>query len=221
MMTFDPSVITSHMPEILSGFGTTIFTTVVSCFIGMGIGLILALGLTAKSAIFRYPVRLFVEIIRTTPFLIQLFLLYYGGPSVGIYLEPLEAGIIGLAIYGSVYYAEIFRAGFQSVPKGHVEAAQIMGFSVPQIIWRIQIPQMMVLIIPALVNTSIILSKETAVLSIVTVPELTFVLTGIGSETYAYAETLFVLSVAYLVFAEVTSRLGMLAEKRLRKYMER
>ncbi len=221
MMTFDITVITDHLPEVMSGFGTTILATAVSCIIGMGIGLVLALGLTAKAAIFRYPVRLFVEVIRTTPFLVQLFLLYYGGPSIGIYLEPLQAGIIGLAIYGSAYYAEIFRAGFQSIPKGHLEVAQMMGFSTGQIIWRIQVPQMMVLIVPALVNTTIILSKETAVLSIVTVPELTFVLTGIGSQTYAYAETLLVLSLAYLILAEATSRLGIFAEKRLSKYMER
>ncbi|MDC0609607.1 amino acid ABC transporter permease [Vibrio sp.] len=220
-MTFDFSVITSHMSDILSGFGTTLVATAISCLFGMGLGLIVALGLTAKSRIFRYPVRLYVEVIRTTPFLIQLFLLYYGGPSIGLYLEPLQAGIIGLAIYGSAYYAEIFRAGFQSIPKGHLEVAQMMGFSHVQMIWRIQIPQMMVLIVPALVNTSIILGKETAVLSIVTVPELTFVLTGIGSETYAYAETLLVLSIAYLIMAEATSRLGLRAEKRLSKYMER
>ena len=218
MSTFDLQVITDKLPEILSGFGTTLWATGVSCLIAMVIGLIISFGLTHKSRIVRYPVRFYVEIFRTTPFLIQLFLIYYGGPSFGLYLDPLEAGILGLSLYGSAYYAEIFRAGFASVLKGHIEAAQIMGFSVPQIIWRIQIPQMMVLIVPALVNTSIILGKETAILSIVTVPELTFVLTGIGSETYAYAETLLVLSIAYLTLAEGTSRLGLLVEKRLNKY---
>lgn len=220
-MTFDLGVITTHMSEVLSGFGTTLVATAVACVLAMGLGLIVALGLTAESRVFRYPTRLFVEVIRTTPFLIQLFLLYYGGPSIGIYLEPMQAGIIGLAVYGSAYYAEIFRAGFKAIPKGHLEVAQIMGFSFGQTMWRIQIPQMMVLIVPALVNTSIILGKETAVLSIVTVPELTFVLTGIGSETYAYAETLLVLSVAYLILAEATSKVGLMAEKRLSKYMER
>lgn len=221
MSGFDLSVVTDHLPEILTGFGNTIFATVLACALGMVIGLVVALGLTAKSRVIRYPVRLYVEIFRTTPFLIQLFLLYYGGPSVGISLEPMEAGIIGLAFYGSAYYAEIFRAGFQSVPKGHLEVAHMMGFSTSQIIRRIQVPQMMVLIVPALVNTTIILSKETAVLSIVTVPELTFVLTGIGSETYAYPETLLVLSLAYLILAEAASRCGILAEKRLNRYMER
>jgi len=218
MSAFDLQVITDRLPEILSGFGTTLWATGLSCLFAMVMGLIVSLGLTANFKMLRYPVRLYVEIFRTTPFLIQLFLIYYGGPSIGLYLDPLEAGILGLSLYGSAYYAEIFRAGFASVSKGHVEVAEMMGFSVPQIIWRIQVPQMMVLIVPALVNTSIILGKETAIFSIVTVPELTFVLTGIGSETYAYAETLLVLSIAYLTLAEATSRLGLLVEKRLNKY---
>jgi polar amino acid transport system permease protein len=220
-MSFDIQIIIDRMPEILSAFGITLWMTAAACMIAMVVGLLVSLGLTAKTFVICYPTRLYVEIFRTTPFLIQLFILYYGGPSVGLSLEPIEAGIIGLALYGSAYYAEIFRAGFLAVPKGHIEAAQIMGFSFLQIIWRVQIPQMMVLIVPGLVNMSIILSKETAVFSIITIPELTFVLTGIGSETYAYAETLLVLSIAYLILSEVASRFGSLAEKRLSIYLER
>ncbi|WP_413283044.1 amino acid ABC transporter permease [Vibrio sp. MA40-2] len=220
-MIFDIHIITDRLPEVLAGFGTTLWSVAASCLLAMVIGLFVSIGLTAKSAIFRYPVRLYVELFRTTPFLIQLFLLYYGGPAIGLYLEPIEAGILGLSLYGSAYYAEIFRAGFASVPEGQIEVAQMMGFTLPQTIWRIKIPQMMVLIVPGLVNTTTILGKETAVFSIVTVPELTFVLTGIGSETFAYAETLLVLSLAYLTLAEITSRLGAAAEKRLSKYMDR
>ncbi|ETX12641.1 amino acid ABC transporter [Marinomonas ushuaiensis DSM 15871] len=220
-MTFDIQVIIDHLPEIASGFGLTILCTVVAALIAMVLGLFVALGLMSKAAVFRYPVRLYVEIIRGTPFLIQLFLLYYGGPSFGLYLEPIEAGIIGLAIYCSAYFAELFRSGFNSISLGQLEAAQIMGFSKISVLWRIQIPQMMVLITPGLVNICIILGKETTILSIVTVPELAFVLTGIGSETYAYAETLTVLAISYLILSELTARFGSWTEKRLSKYMER
>lgn len=221
MITFDMQVILDHFPEIAHGFGITILCTVVACIIAMFIGLIVALGLIHKAAIIRYPIRLYVEVIRNTPFLIQLFLLYYGGPSIGIQLDPLEAGIITLACNGSAYYSELFRAGFNAIPEGQLDAAKIIGISRFYIMLRIQIPQMMVLIIPGIVNVSIILGKETAVMSVVTVPELAFVLTGIGSETYAYAETLTVLAISYLVLAEVTARFGSWTEKRLSKYMER
>lgn len=220
-MIFDIQLIIDHLPDIASGFGITILCTIAAAILAMGLGIFGALGLLSHAPIIRYPIRLYVEVIRGTPFLIQLFLLYYGGPSIGIYLEPIEAGIIALACNGSAYYSELFRSGFNAIPKGQLDAAKIIGLSKLQIIVRIQIPQMMVLIVPGLVNVTIILGKETAVLSIVTVPELAFVLIGIGAETYAYAETLTVLAVSYLLLAELTARFGNWAEKRLSKYMER
>ncbi len=149
----------------------------------------------------------------------QLFLLYYGGPSFGLTLEPLTAGVLGLALYGSAYFAEAFRSGFQSVPRGHLEAASCLGLSRWQTVLRIQLPQMLVLIVPALTNLTIVLSKETAVLSIVTVPELTFVLTGIGSATFAFVETLLALCICYLVLVELAARAGQWVEARVARFM--
>ena len=94
MMAFDVKVIIDHLPQILDGFVTTVWCTVWACALGMVLGLIVACGLMSKARIFRYPIRFYVEVIRSTPFLIQLFLLYYGGPSIGIYLDPIQAGII-------------------------------------------------------------------------------------------------------------------------------
>jgi polar amino acid transport system permease protein len=128
--------------------------------------------------VIRAPLRVFIEMIRSTPFLVQLFLVYYGGPSFGLSLDPIPAGILGLGIYGSVYFAEIFRSGFESVARGQLEAADCLGISKIQCIVRIQIPQMLVIILPALVNMVSVLCKETAVLSIITIPELTMVLTS-------------------------------------------
>jgi polar amino acid transport system permease protein len=165
--------------------------------------------------------RVFIEVIRSTPFLVQLFLLYYGGPAFGLSLEPIPAGILGLGVYGSVYFAEIFRGGFESIPRGQLEAAQCLGITPMQAILRIQVPQMLVLILPALVNMVTVLCKETAVLSIITIPELTMVMTGIGSETFAFVETLLALCVGYLLLVEACSRLGMFLEKRVGRFMNR
>ena len=125
------------------------------------------------------------------------------------------------SIYGSVYFAEIFRSGFQSVARGQLEAADCLGISRLQCITRIQIPQMLVIILPALVNLITILCKETAVLSIITIPELTMVLTGIGSETFAFVETLLVLCIGYLLLVEACSRMGMLLEVRVGRFMQK
>jgi polar amino acid transport system permease protein len=215
MKQFDSTVITHNLQPILEALAITVGTWTAGVLIGIAIGFLIAVLQLFSGALVRAVLRGYIEFFRSTPFLIQLFLLYYGGPSFGLTLEPMTASVIGLGLYGSAYFAEAFRSGFQSVPRGHLEAAQCLGLSRWQMVVRVQFPQMLVLIVPALTNLTIVLSKETAVLSIVTVPELTFVLTGIGSATFAFMETLLVLCVCYLILVELTSRAGAWAERRL------
>ncbi|MFX1676165.1 amino acid ABC transporter permease [Paraburkholderia sp. A2WS-5] len=215
MSQFDPTVITHNLPSIASGFGMTLGTWVAGVVIAILIGFVIAVMQLLCAPWVRGVLRAYIECFRATPFLVQLFVLYYGGPSFGLTLDPIPAGIIGLGLYGGAYFAEAFRSGFRSIPAGHLEAAQCLGLSRWQTVWRVQLPQMLVLIMPAITNLTIVLSKETAVLSIVTVPELTFVLTGIGSETFAFVETLLVLCVCYLALVELTSRVGAWVEARL------
>src|ERR1700756_1549525 len=218
MKQFDLTVITHNLQPILSGLANTIGTWTAGVVIGMVLGFLIAVLQLFSGSLVRGVLRAYVEFFRSTPFLVQLFLLYYGGPSFGVTLEPMTAGVIGLGLYGSAYFAEAFRSGFRSVPRGHLEAAQWLGLTRWQMVRRVQLPQMLVLIVPALTNLTIVLSKETAVLSIVTVPELTFVLTGIGSATFAFMETLLVLCVCYLALVELTARAGAWAETRLARF---
>ncbi|CAM2139931.1 polar amino acid transport system permease protein [Pararobbsia alpina] len=218
MASFDPGVITHNLPEIGHGLLLTLGTWAAGVSIGLLLGFVIAVIQLFAGKGVRGVLRAYIELFRGTPFLIQLFLLYYGGPNFGLTLEPMTAGVLGLGLYGSAYFAEVFRAGFQSVPKGHLEAAECLGLSRWQAVTRIQLPQMLVIIVPALTNLIIVLSKETAVLSIVTVPELTFVLTGIGTESFAFVETLLVLCVCYLALVELTSRTGTWAERRLARF---
>jgi polar amino acid transport system permease protein len=219
MSPFDPAVITHNLHPIANGMLTTLGTWSAGVLIGIAAGFAIAVLQLFCGRIVRGVLRAYIELLRGTPFLVQLFLLYYGGPAIGLTLEPMTAGVLGLGIYGSAYFAEAFRSGFQSVPRGHLEAAQCLGLTRWQAVWRIQLPQMLVIIVPALTNLIIVLSKETAVLSIVTVPELTFVLTGIGSETFAFVETLLVLCVCYLALVELTARVGSWAEARVARFV--
>jgi polar amino acid transport system permease protein len=219
MQQFDPTVITHNLPAIGAGLATTLGTWIAGVAIGMVVGFAIALLQRFTGRAVRGVLRVYIELLRGTPFLVQLFLLYYGGPSFGLTLDPLPAGVIALGLYASAYFAEAFRSGFDSVPAGHLEAAACLGLTRRQSVRRIQLPQMLVLIVPALVNLTIVLSKETAVLSIVTVPELTFVLTGIGSATFAFVETLLALCVCYLALVELASRAGVWAEARLASRM--
>jgi polar amino acid transport system permease protein len=218
---FDPIVLTDSLPALAEGFATTIGVWIGGVLIGIAIGFAIALLQIFCGKWVRGVLRVYIEVFRDTPFLVQLFVLYYGGPSFGLSLEPLTAGIVGLGLYGSAYFAEAFRSGFLSVPGGHIEAAECLGFSRLQVIMRVQLPQMLVIIVPALTNLIIVLSKETAVLSVVTVPELTFVLTGIGSEKFAFVETLLALCVCYLVLVEVASRAGQWVEGRVSRFLTR
>jgi polar amino acid transport system permease protein len=220
-MIFDPTIITEHLGDIGSGFLVTLGTWSSGVALGMALGMLIAIAQVFGNNLLRAPLRVFIELIRSTPFLVQLFLIYYGGPSFGLSLDPVPAGILGLGVYGSVYFAEIFRSGFESVARGQLEAADCLGITRLQCIWRIQVPQMLVIILPALVNMITVLCKETAVLSIITIPELTMVLTGIGSETFAFVETLLMLCIGYLILVELCSRLGMLLETRVGRFMNR
>jgi polar amino acid transport system permease protein len=215
------SVIYNYWPQILQGFLITITTWVGAVVLGIAIGFVIAVLQLYGGKWLRAILRIYIEILRMTPFLIQLFILYYGGPSIGIELSAVTVGVISLAVYGSAYFAEAFRSGFISVSRGHIEAAQCLGFSRLTIVWRIQLPQMLVIITPALLNLIIILSKQTSVLSIVTIPELTTVLTQIGSEQFSYIETTLILCACYLLLVGVTEHFGRWAESRVSRYLVR
>lgn len=220
-MIFDPEIITDHWADIGSGFLVTLGTWSSGVVLGLALGMLIAVAQVFGNGFVRAPLRVFIELIRSTPFLVQLFLVYYGGPAFGLSLDPIPAGIIGLGVYGSVYFAEIFRTGFESVARGQLEAADCLGITRLQCVMRIQVPQMLVIILPALINMITVLCKETAVLSIITIPELTMVLTGIGSETFAFVETLLMLCIGYLILVECCSRLGMLLETRVGRFMNK
>jgi polar amino acid transport system permease protein len=220
-MKLDLSVLTGNAGAILGGFAITVETWIAGVAMGILIGLAIALVQRRGIGPVNRILRLYIEVIRGTPFLVQLFFLYYGGPSIGLQLEAVSAGILGLGIYGSAYFAEVFRAGFNAVPKGQLEAASCLGLSRRQTVWRIMLPQMLVIIVPSLTNTIIVLSKETAVLSVITVPELTGVLTGIGSASYAFTQVLLAMCAGYLLLVELTAWFGRWVEAKVGRYMLR
>ena len=213
------SIFAQYWPMLLKGFGMTVLCWILGTGFGMALGLIIALIQRYSVAPVRWLVQVYVEIIRGTPFLVQLFLLYYGGPMVGIRLDPLPAGIVGLTIYGSPYFAEIFRSAFRAVPTGQIEAARAIGMSERTIVQRILLPVGLVSALPALVNFSIILTKETVILSIITVPELLYQTQRMSTETFRYLEANLVLALFFWVFVEIISRIGRRFERRITHYL--
>ena len=214
-MTFDPSFIVAQLPDVLAAAGVTAAIWAASALLGIALGFGIALARRFAPRPVDLALKLVVEVVRGSPFLVQLFLLYYGGPYLGLSLDPVPAGLLALSVYGAAYYSEILRGGFAAVPAGHVEAAACLGFTRAQTVRRVEIPEMAALVLPALVNMTILLLKETAVLSIITVPELTMAISAIGSETYRFVEALFLLALFYWGLVELCGTLGRAAESRL------
>lgn len=208
-------------PDLLRGFGVTILCWIAGSVGGLVLGFAIACLYRWSIRPVRWIIDLYVELIRGTPFMIQLFILYYGGPYMGLVLTPVQAGILSFIVYGSPYFAEIFRSGFNAVPKGQIEAARCVGLSEARIMRRIILPQMLVPITAPLTNFIIILSKETAILSVVTVPELLYETQTMAAETFTYVEPFLVLSLFYWLMVIVTSWLGSRVEARVTRHLKR
>lgn len=197
--------------------------TVRVCAIAIFLGLILGLGIALLRRVKFGPLgwccKGYIEIFRGTPILIQLFLLYYVGPNFGLMLGPEQAGITGLTLYGSAYFAEIFRSGLESIPKAQIEAASSLGIGKVRTFRKIIMPQLTALIMPPSINQAITLLKDSAVLSIITVPELTKITTRIINESFATTEPLIILGLLYWTLAETLSYAGSKMEFRLTRYL--
>jgi polar amino acid transport system permease protein len=216
-MSIDLSLFRSYGPQLLHGLELTVLVWVLGSAIGLAAGFLVGIVGSLGRPRLTIPIRLYIELIRGTPLLVQLFIVYYGGPAVGIALDALTVGILGLGVYGGAYFAEIFRAGLASIPRGQLEAARAFGMRRRDRIRYILLPQMLVLVVPPITNMLIILLKDTAVLSIVTVPELTFEVTGMSVETFAFVEPFLVLAVVYWGLTELTAYCGRRADTPLRR----
>lgn len=203
-------------PLLLSGLWTTAWICALATLIGIVVGLVVALCEAVPLAPVRWMARAYIEVMRGLPILILLFILYYGGPSFGLRLPAEPVGFLGLGFYAGGYFAEIFRSGFQSIPKGQIEAARMVGLSGWQIVRHIKLPQMLVLITPPMTNQVIILIKESAILSIITVAELTKNTTQIVNETYVVIQPYLAAALLYWLLIEMVSALGRTIEKRVR-----
>jgi polar amino acid transport system permease protein len=143
-----------------------------------------------------------------------LFLLYYGGPQFGLLLSPYAAGVVGLGLYGAGPFAEIFRAGLNAVPKGEREAAYMLGFTPWHCFFHVELPQALRLTLPPSVGQAINLVKESAVLSVITLGELTKVAGTISSITFAIVTPYLTVALLYWAIVEFLSRLGLYLERR-------
>ncbi|CAN5228658.1 ectoine/hydroxyectoine ABC transporter permease subunit EhuD [soil metagenome] len=187
------------LPLLLRGLIVTVQATLVGSVVAMVLGLVLALLRRSQLAVVRIVTGGFVEFIRSTPLLVQLYFLFFVLPSLGITLSGFQAGVIGLGVHYATYTSEVYRAGIEGVPRGQWEAATALNLPTSRV-WRsVILPQAIPRVLPALGNYVIAMFKETPLLSAITVLEMLAAAKGIGNQTFRYLEPLTLVGLLFLV----------------------
>jgi len=192
-------ILAQYWPLLLQGFETTLILAVTGFIIGAVTGLPLSLVETYAPREMRWLVTSYVELIRGTPMLVQLFLIYYALPQVGITLNAMTAAIFGLGMNSGAYQAEYFRGAINSVQSGQMEAAESIGLSKAQSILEVILAQALRFVIPAWTNEVVYLIQYSSIVYLITVIELTGVGTIIGTQTYEYVSTYIIIALIYVV----------------------
>ena len=213
-------LVDSFWKILIPGFTATIPLTVISFFFAMIIATVVALIQFAKVPVLTPIARFYIWIIRGTPLLVQLFVIFFGLPNLGILLEPFPAAVIVFAINTGAYDAETIRAALESVPRGQLEAGECVGLTYFQTIRRIVLPQAMRTAFPSLSNSLIALVKDTSLAANVTVTEMFMTTQRIVARTYEPLALYIEVGLIYLLFSTVLTKLQTYGEKRLSSYQK-
>ena len=198
---YDYSWILQYAPELLRGLGVTLALTAGGVSIGLILGLCLAFIRSRKPNKFHMLIVAYVELIRNTPYMIQLFFVFFGLPQAGIKIDAMTAALLGTALNVTAYSSEIFRAGIQSIPRGQIEAAQSLALSPVQTFRYVILAPALQKMWPALSSQVVIIMLGTSVVSQIAVEDLTFVASFIQSRNFRSFETYIFLLLVYLVVA--------------------
>ncbi|HZS47440.1 MAG TPA: ABC transporter substrate-binding protein/permease [Blastocatellia bacterium] len=204
------------LPLLLGrGAPMTLAISILGMLLAVALGLVLALmNLYAPKPI-AWLARAYIEVVRGTPLLIQLYLIFYGLPNIGIRLSPLVAAIVGLGLNYAAYEAENYRAGIQSIPRGQMEAALSLGMTQTQALRHVIVPQAMRIVIPPVTNDFIALFKDSSIVSVITMVELTKVYGQLASAYYDYIGIGILTAAIYFLLGLPFVRLARWAEARL------
>jgi polar amino acid transport system permease protein len=189
------------LPDLIKALRITVFAALVGMTLAMIFGLLLALGRRSKFKVLSLPIGGFIEFVRTTPLLVQLYFLFYVLPHYGILLSPFEAGFIGLGLHYSTYLSEVYRAGIEAIPRDQWEAAIALNFSWRKTWTRIILPQALPPMLPVFGNYFIAMFKETPLLAAITVIELLETAKTFGDITFKYLEPFTMVGLLFLALS--------------------
>ena len=211
----DFSIAAAHLPALLQGAAVTLGVSLASIVAGLGVGMAVCLCRISRRRPLAWAARAFISALRGIPILVLLLIVSYLLPQAGIELPPVAAAIIALSLNSGAFQAEIYRGGFASIPHGQAEAARALGMGEGRILWRIMIPQVLVRVLPSLVNELIMLLKNSSLTSAITVVELLRASQQVVAATYRPTEIYLTAALLYVAMNAGLSALGGMVRTRL------
>ncbi|OBC00069.1 hypothetical protein A5784_21305 [Mycobacterium sp. 852013-50091_SCH5140682] len=213
MFEYQWRTVLAFWPDYLHAAVLALQITIAGFVLAFVIAAAAALARNSSSRLPRFIATCYVEAIRNTPVLLQIFIVYFAMPSFGLRLSAVTAGTIALGINVGAYLTEVLRAGMSSVGKGQLEAAQILGLSKPTVLLHIVAPQALRNVYPALVNNLIQVLLGTSLLSTIAVPEITGVATVVNARTLLFVQVFGIAVALYLVLSYGLSAVATLIER--------
>lgn len=213
-MSWDWAFVWQIMPTLLQGLKITLLVTVLGAIVAAVLGLVFAVLRRSSIKPLAQGTSFLVQFIRGTPLLVQLYVIFYVLPDIGIRLPALVAGVIGIGLHYATYTAEVYRGGIEAVPRGQWEAARATNLTIRQTWLHVVLPQAVPPMIPALANYLIAMFKETPLLSAITVLELMNQAKSVANSSYRYVEPMTMVGVFFLVISLISVALISLLEAR-------
>jgi len=215
LASFEWSFIWDNREQLWEGFKNTMKAAAIGIAGSFAIGLVLGAVRAHRIPVLSQLAALYVEVIRNTPILVQIFLLYYGVPELGFQFETFTVAWLAITIWGGAFNTENFRAGFEAVPKRLREAGYALGFTPLKTFLNVTLPIGGRIALPSSINTYISVLKNTSLMLVIGYPELTSVASNIQAITFRTFEMFAILAAAYLVIVWTLSALIRVLERRL------
>lgn len=211
-----PALIVQYWPRLLAGLALTVEITIISLILAGILGMVFGLLSVSKKKSLRAIALVYVDIVRGTPLLVQAFFIYFGIPAaLGIQSDPVVSGIITLSLNAGGYLAEIVRGGIESISKGQMEAARSLGLPYGMAMRSVILPQAIRTMTPALINQCIITLKDTSLLSVIGVTELTQTGRLIIANNYQSFEVWAIVAMMYFVIIMILSKISKRIERKM------
>ncbi|HUD61343.1 MAG TPA: ectoine/hydroxyectoine ABC transporter permease subunit EhuD [Acetobacteraceae bacterium] len=214
-MIYSLNDMVTFLPSLLQGALLTIAVSLLAFGLALVLGLATGLARISRLTVLRVVAGCYIQFIRGTPLLLQLFFIYYVLPYAGIVLSPFVSGAMGLTLNYAAYMAEVFRSGIQAIPKGQWEAGASVGMSRRLMLRRIILPQAIRIIVPSIGNFFVSIFKDSALVSVITMRDLMFSGQLLASATYKHFEIFTMVAVIYFMISYPTAKFVEWVEARI------